>query len=115
MTPPSDRALDVLLAPETTEPRGATDSFVGTPPSLDERVNLWLRAIHGSGRNFSDRERAIARGRILDAMAIELAGDIGEQAGNVDTRSVAAVGAAAVPGRGRQEPRQSFLESLRNA
>jgi hypothetical protein len=43
-------------------------------PSLDERVDLFLRAWHGDGRSdFTELERASMRSRILDAMVTELA------------------------------------------
>jgi hypothetical protein len=46
-------------------------------PTLDERVSLYLSAVHGR-RDFTDVERADARERILDAMA----GDISSKSQN---------------------------------
>jgi hypothetical protein len=40
-------------------------------PTLDERVSLYLRAVHGR-RDFTNEERADARERILDAMADDI-------------------------------------------
>jgi hypothetical protein len=53
-----------------------TDSFVGllregALPTLNERVELFLRAEYGEGLLFTDSERAEARARILDAMAVD--------------------------------------------
>jgi hypothetical protein len=41
-------------------------------PALEERVTLYLRAIHGD-RYFSDEERSRARNALLDSMAAEIA------------------------------------------
>ena len=40
-------------------------------PTLDERVNLYLRAIHGN-REFTEEERSNARNALLDTMAAEI-------------------------------------------
>jgi hypothetical protein len=40
-------------------------------PTLEERVGLFLRAVHGE-RNFTRKERADARERILDVMAADI-------------------------------------------
>ena len=50
----------------------------GTPehnslPTLDERVEMYLRAMHGSKRSFTDEERKVARDRIISAMAVDAA------------------------------------------
>ena len=41
-------------------------------PTLDERVSLYLRAVHGN-RDFTDQERSNARDILLDSMAAEIA------------------------------------------
>src|SRR5215831_13199772 len=41
-------------------------------PTLDERVNLYLRAVHGN-REFTDQERSNARDVLLNSMAAEIA------------------------------------------
>jgi hypothetical protein len=41
-------------------------------PTLDERVSLYLRAVHGN-REFTDQERSNARNALLDSMAAEIA------------------------------------------
>ena len=39
-------------------------------PTLDERVSLYLQAVHGN-RDFTDQERSNARDILLDSMAAE--------------------------------------------
>ena len=41
-------------------------------PTLDERVSLYLRAVHGN-REFTEEERSNARNALLDSMAAEIA------------------------------------------
>ena len=41
-------------------------------PTLDERVNIYLRAVHGS-REFTEEERMNARNALLDTMAADIA------------------------------------------
>src|SRR5262245_3155002 len=41
-------------------------------PTLDERVSLYLRAIHGN-RNFTEEERSNARNVLLNSMTAEIA------------------------------------------
>ena len=67
------QALMAVLAPEDGESTGRRRS-AATLPSLDERVELYLRAVHGS-RSVSAQKRAKARLRILDAMADDLGGE----------------------------------------
>jgi hypothetical protein len=73
MSEASDRTLAALLALED-------DSYtplVGEAlPTLYERVDLFLRAVHGLGREFTLQEQAAARVRILDAMADSRTGEI---------------------------------------
>jgi hypothetical protein len=66
------KALMEVLAPEDDGPAGsAHHADAPALPSLDQRVDLFLRAMHGP-RVFSAQERAAARLRILDAMADDL-------------------------------------------
>jgi hypothetical protein len=44
-------------------------------PTLDERVTLYLRAIHGN-RDFTEEERSNARNALLDSMAAEIAAQV---------------------------------------
>ena len=68
----SMRTLAAILAPEDEESQSA--AAPGALPGLEERVELFLRALHGS-REVTALERADARRRILDAMAADLAGE----------------------------------------
>ena len=51
-------------------------------PTVNERVELFLRAVHGSSREFTAHDRAVARFRILDAMADDPADKINELSGD---------------------------------
>ncbi|MBZ0147945.1 MAG: DUF2125 domain-containing protein, partial [Pseudorhodoplanes sp.] len=85
----SDRTLRALLALEADKPEPTVKPRVRETsplPNLDERVDLFLRAMHGSQRRFTDGERAEARDRILGAMALDLA----EQAGGSEFAEEAA-------------------------
>jgi SPOR domain len=63
------------LALEANE-RQANVGDDGLPvPTLDERVNLYLRAIHGN-REFTEEERSNARNALLDSMAAEIAAHV---------------------------------------
>ena len=44
-------------------------------PTLDERVNLYLRAVHGN-RDFTEEERSNARDVLLNSMAAEIAAQV---------------------------------------
>lgn len=75
--PASNRALAALFALETDDfqsPAAITSTAALPPLNLDERVDLFLRAIYGSTHHFTASERAAARDRILDAMAGDLIG-----------------------------------------
>jgi hypothetical protein len=61
------------LALEADERQAAVrDADVLPIPTLDERVTLYLRAVHGN-RDFTEEERSNARNVLLDAMAAEIA------------------------------------------
>ena len=71
------KALMAVLAPEDGDNQPVAAGRQGAEqslPGLDERVNLFLRAMHGT-RTATAKERANARLRILDAMGDDLAGE----------------------------------------
>src|SRR5262245_26721941 len=60
------------LALEANEGEANVRDDVLPVPTLDERVTLYLRAIHGN-REFTEEERSNARNALLDSMAAEIA------------------------------------------
>ncbi len=66
----SKKALLEVLAPEDDESVG-TQHQANALPNLDQRVELFLRAVHGSS-DVSAQLRQAARHRILDVMADDL-------------------------------------------
>src|SRR5262245_6164420 len=60
------------LALEANERQENVGDDVLPVPTLDERVSLYLRAIHGN-REFTEEERSNARYALLDTMAAEIA------------------------------------------
>jgi tetratricopeptide (TPR) repeat protein len=71
----SDRTLMALLEPDL-EDSDRTPVEAGQAerlPSLDERIDMFLRAVHGPEAEFTAEERSAARERILAAMAVDLA------------------------------------------
>lgn len=75
-----DRALAALLELSSSE---SEDSLGGeqTPPdhmlpTLEQRVNIFLRVLHGPESTISPQQRALARDHILTAMAVDLAEDL---------------------------------------
>jgi hypothetical protein len=60
------------LALEANEGQANVRDDVLPVPTLDERVSLYLRAIHGN-RNFTEEERSNARNVLLNSMAAEIA------------------------------------------
>jgi SPOR domain len=60
------------LALEANERQANVRDDVLPVPTLDERVNLYLRAVHGN-REFTDQERSNARNVLLNSMAAEIA------------------------------------------
>jgi len=63
------------LALEANERQANVGDDVLPVPTLDERVTLYLRAIHGN-RNFTEEERSNARNALLDSMAAEIAAQV---------------------------------------
>src|SRR6478672_12932108 len=59
------------LALEANERQANVGGDVLPLPTLDERVSLYLRAVHGN-RQFTDEERSNARNALLDSMAAEI-------------------------------------------
>ncbi len=92
-----DRALEALFGSDTESAAPGRDA--AGLPDMDERVELLLRAVHGTDREFTQAERAQARHRIIDAMASDIvaeialkrnqhresAVDLGEEAGGSST------------------------------
>src|SRR5262249_41216476 len=60
------------LALEANEGQANVRDDVLPVPTLDERVSLYLRAVHGN-REFTDQERSNARDVLLNSMAAEFA------------------------------------------
>src|SRR4051794_13722899 len=67
--------LDQLFVLESAD-RSAADSKQLRVPTLEERVELYLRAVYGN-RDFTNEEYFRARGRMLDAMAANVAAKSG--------------------------------------
>ena len=63
------------LALEANERQANVGDDVLPVPTLDERVTLYLRAIHGN-REFTEEERSNARNALLDSMAAEIAAQV---------------------------------------
>jgi hypothetical protein len=63
------------LALEANERQANVGDDVLPVPTLDERVSLYLRAIHGN-REFTEEERSNARNALLDSMAAEIAAQV---------------------------------------
>jgi hypothetical protein len=63
------------LALEANERQANIRDDVLPVPTLDERVTLYLRAIHGN-RDFTEEERSNARNALLDSMAAEIAAQV---------------------------------------
>src|SRR5215470_3693294 len=63
------------LALEANEGEANVGDDVLPVPTLDERVSLYLRAIHGN-REFTEEERSNARNALLDSMAAEITAQV---------------------------------------
>jgi hypothetical protein len=63
------------LALEANERQANVRDDVLPVPTLDERVSLYLRAVHGN-REFTEEERSNARNALLDSMAAEIAAQV---------------------------------------
>src|SRR6516165_7434414 len=63
------------LALEANEGQANVRDDVLPVPTLDERVTLYLRAIHGN-REFTEEERSYALNALLDSMAAEIAAQV---------------------------------------
>src|SRR5215468_2319728 len=63
------------LALEANERQANVGDDVLPVPTLDERVSLYLRAVHGN-REFAEEERSNARNAFLDSMAAEIAAQV---------------------------------------
>ena len=63
------------LALEANERQANLGDDVLPVPTLDERVSLYLRAVHGN-REFTEEERSNARNALLDSMAAEITAQV---------------------------------------
>src|SRR5215468_3294276 len=63
------------LALEANERQANVGDDVLPVPTLDERVTLYLRAVHGN-REFAEEERSNARNALLDSMAAEITAQV---------------------------------------
>jgi hypothetical protein len=63
------------LALEANEGQANVRDDVSPVPTLDERVTLYLRAVHGN-RDFTEEERSNARNLLLNSMAAEIAAQV---------------------------------------
>jgi len=63
------------LALEANEGQSNFREDVLPVPTLDERVTLYLRAVHGN-RDFTEEERSNARNLLLNSMAAEIAAQV---------------------------------------
>jgi sarcosine oxidase gamma subunit len=68
----STRSQFYQLALEANERQSNVRDDVLPVPTLDERVSLYLRAVHGN-REFTDQEHSNARDVLLNSMAAEIA------------------------------------------
>ncbi len=66
------------LALEANEKQANAGDDLLPVPTLDERVSLYLRALHGN-REFTEEERSNARNALLDSMAAEIAAQVQPQ------------------------------------
>ena len=63
------------VALEANERQANVGDDVLPVPTLDERVSLYLRAVHGN-REFTEEERSNARNALLDSMAAEITAQV---------------------------------------
>jgi hypothetical protein len=97
--PTNDRALAALLALEADEPNSPeTDEKAHAQflPALDERVELFLRAVYGGRDSFTEAERASARQQILNAIAADIADKSNDETLANGAHAVVGVGPAQV-------------------
>lgn len=106
----SNRALDSILSLDADGERGTTQHV--SPPTLDARVDLYLRARFGSERTITAEDRSLARARLLHAMATELFSNADEANTEVLKHAVAPAAKATIPFR---QSRPGLLKMLRDA
>jgi hypothetical protein len=68
----SKQTLCALFAPQVDDELGRQRDESDTLPTIERRVELYLRAVHGA-RPATEEQRADARRRILEAMAVDMA------------------------------------------
>src|SRR5262245_15928341 len=66
------------LALEANERQADIRDDVLPVPTLDERVNLYLRAVYGN-REFTAEERSTARNTLLDSMAADITAQVQQE------------------------------------
>jgi hypothetical protein len=81
--------LDVDAHGDQASRAETTTLAAGPLPTLDERVDMFLRAVHGPGHAATAAERAAAKARILDAIASEFVGDA-ERGSEIESTAPAA-------------------------
>jgi Tetratricopeptide repeat len=100
----SNQTLMALLASEAEEESIASDDAVGlsdshgTPqlPTLDQRTDMFLYAVHGPNHSVTPEMRSAARDRLIDAMAADLADQtIGPASVPVETTALQSHGVVA--------------------
>src|SRR5262245_47763946 len=69
------RSLFYRLTLEANESQANIQDDVLPVPTLNERVTLYLRTIHGN-RDFTEEERSKARNALLNSMAAEIAAQV---------------------------------------
>jgi hypothetical protein len=112
------KALMAVLAPEDGDSQSVAAGRQGADlqslPGLEERVDLFLRAMHGT-RTATAKERARARLRILDAMAADLAGGSDRQQNYNKVAAAAPARAATKATAGSSDMLARFGDVLREA
>jgi tetratricopeptide (TPR) repeat protein len=107
----SNRTLMALLEVDLEEEAGDLERL----PGLDERANMFLRAVHGPDAEPTAGQRTAARERILAAMAADLAEQTMEPTPEPTTAASPARGAAAQSatriGAGWAEFRSQLIEA----
>lgn len=123
--PYANQSLEALFALDEDAPSGQLEASreANGPswPTLDERIDLFLRGVHGSGRTFTQEERADARGRILGAIAANLTEELDDPGlGHspkvaANTRAQAAQPAGSNTRNGQARAQRRFGSIVRNA
>lgn len=121
----ANRSLEALFAPDEDVSAGqhevSREANSPSSPTLDERIDLFLRGVHGSDRSFTQAERADARGRILGVIAANLTEELDDPGLNrspeiaANRRAQTPQAAGAHTGNGKARMQHRFGTILRNA